>query len=138
MALVLIVDDEEMERVLGSAILESAGHEILYARDGMAAVEVCEEKEVEVIVTDLAMPGASGLRLIRELREARLEVPIIAISGWAKDQLDLALEYGADFALSKPVDGHELLDTIERSLDLPSTRASVNVYRWDRPHDQRR
>lgn len=136
MALVLIVDDEEMERILDTAILETAGHEILYARDGLAAMDVCRSRDVEVILTDLAMPEASGLRLIRELREALADVPIIAVSGWARDQLDLALEYGADFALTKPLDAQDLLQTVEKSLELPTPRPSVNIYRWNRPYDQ--
>lgn len=137
MALVLIVDDEEMERVLDTAILEAAGHEILYARDGLAALAVCKSQDVEVIVTDLAMPEASGLRLIRELREALADTPIIAVSGWARDQLDLALRYGADFALTKPLDAQEVLQTVEKCLELPVPRPSVEIYRWDRPYDRR-
>jgi CheY-like chemotaxis protein len=53
------------------------------------------------------MPRSSGLRLIRELREHNFSIPVIAISGWAADQLDLAHEYGADFILFKPLDGDE-------------------------------
>ena len=73
----------------------------------------------QLVVTDLAMPEFNGLRFIKELRASGLRMPVIAISGWAKDQLDLAESYGADLALSKPIDGAELLRSVQEMLDLP-------------------
>ena len=119
MATILIVDDEEMDRVLETAILENAGYHLLYAEDGATALDVCRRWDVDVVITDLAMPTSSGLRFIRELREAQNAVPIIAISGWAKDQLDLAEKYGADFTMSKPIDGEDLLSTVKKALSPP-------------------
>ena len=119
MARILIVDDEEMDRVLERAILESAGHELLYAGDGEVALKVCREAPVDLVVTDLAMPNFNGLRFIKELREEGFRIPIIAISGWAQDQLDLAKDYGADLTLFKPIDGYELLKSVHEMLDLP-------------------
>jgi two-component system capsular synthesis sensor histidine kinase RcsC len=120
MALILIVDDEEMDRVLERSILENAGHHLLFASDGEAAMRVCREEPVELVVTDLAMPDFNGLRFIRQLREAGLYIPLIAVSGWAVDQLDLAREYGADIALPKPLDGPALLSAVEAALNLPA------------------
>jgi CheY-like chemotaxis protein len=113
MARVLIVDDEEMERVFERTILEKAGHDLRFASDGEAALKICRTDDVEVIVTDLAMPGFNGLRFIKELREDGLMMPVIAVSGWAADQLDLALEYGADLSLQKPIEGPTLLEAVE-------------------------
>jgi DNA-binding response OmpR family regulator len=131
MARILIVDDEEMERVLGAAILESEGHELLYAGDGEVAYELCRTKDPDVLITDLAMPRSSGLRLIRELREHNFSIPVIAISGWAADQLDLAHEYGADFILFKPLDGDELLATVRKALQLRGERPPDPWQPWD-------
>jgi len=125
MARILIVDDEEMDRVLERAILEKAGHELFYAGDGHVALAVCRESDIELVVTDLAMPEFNGLRFIKELREAGFRMPLIAISGWAKDQLDLAEDYGADLTLFKPIDGDALLKAVQELLNLPeiSSRA---------------
>jgi len=120
MARILIVDDEEMERALERAILEKAGHDLLFAADGEAALKLCREEDVELVVTDLAMPDFNGLRFIKELREAGQYVPLIAVSGWAVDQLDLALEYGADLSLMKPVEAPELLKAVDTALHLPA------------------
>lgn len=118
MARILVVDDEEMDRVLVRTILESAGHELFYASDGEVALQVCREIGIDLVVTDLAMPDFNGLRFIKELREERLDIPVIAISGWAADQLDLAEDYGADLTLFKPVDGDQLNGAVNRVLDL--------------------
>jgi CheY-like chemotaxis protein len=118
MARVLVVDDEEMERVLLTALLEPEGHEVLYAGDGGTAFDLCRSMDPDLVVTDLAMPGVSGLRLIRDLREQHFDVPIIAVSKWAADQLDLAQAYGADFILYKPLDGEEFRGKVREALDL--------------------
>jgi CheY-like chemotaxis protein len=118
MARILIVDDEEMERVLEQTILEEAEHEVLFAPDGGVALTVCRENKVDLVVTDLAMPNFNGLRFIKELRKEGIRVPVIAISGWAADQLDLAQDYGADVILFKPIDRDELLGAVKKILDL--------------------
>jgi len=122
MAKILVVDDEEMDRVFERAILESAGHELFYAHDGAVALKICKESSVDLVITDLAMPDFNGLRLIKELRSEGVTVPIIAVSGWAADQLDLAENYGANLALVKPLDGSDLLEAVEDMLDVGKVR----------------
>ena len=56
------------------------------------------------------------------MREQLIDVPIIAVSKWAADQLDLAQEYGADFILYKPLDADELRAAVREALDLRRTR----------------
>jgi CheY-like chemotaxis protein len=132
MARILIVDDEEMDRVLERAILEKAGHELFYASDGHVALAVCREAGIDLVVTDLAMPDFNGLRFIRELRDEGFRMPVIAISGWAKDQLDLAESYGADLTLVKPIDGDKLLSSVQDMLDLPTLSDRDDPWRQGR------
>lgn len=131
MARILIVDDEEMERVLLTAALEGVGHELFYAGDGKGAYDLCRSKDLDLVITDLAMPESSGLRLIKELREHHFNVPIIAVSWWAADQLDLARDYGADFVLCKPLDRKGFLATVEEALELRRMRPSDSWQPWD-------
>jgi CheY-like chemotaxis protein len=138
MAIILIVDDEEMERVMEKAILEAAGHQLLFAVDGESAMKMCKERDVDVMLTDLAMPGFSGLRLIKELRLGGLDLPIIAISGWAADQLDLAYNYGADITLFKPLDPEELFDALDEALKIPLPRPPTDLFGRDRTTDTRK
>ena len=129
MARILIVDDEEMERILERTILEKAGHHLLFASDGETALKLCRVEDVELVITDLAMPVYNGLRFIRELREAHLDMPLIAVSGWAKDQLDLALEYGADLTLAKPLDSETLLEAVTMALKIPKPPDRMDPWR---------
>ena len=129
MARILIVDDEEMDRILERTILENAGHHLLFAANGEHALKICREENVDLVVTDLAMPDFNGLRFIRELREGGLFMPLIAVSGWAVDQLDLAREYGADITLAKPVDGQELLEAVDAGLHLPALPDRMDPWR---------
>ena len=118
MARILVVDDEEMDRALERSILESAGHELLFASDGATALAICEKDNIELVITDLAMPDFNGLRFIKELRESSLMMPVIAVSGWAVDQLDLAQQYGADLVLAKPLDRDELVKAVDEALGM--------------------
>ena len=131
MAIILIVDDEEMERLLEKTILEGAGHQLLFAADGEAALKICKERDVDVVITDLAMPGFSGLRLIKELRLEGLDLPIVAVSGWAADQLDLADEYGADLTLFKPVEAEQLKGAIDKALQIGQARDPTDLFGRD-------
>jgi CheY-like chemotaxis protein len=119
MARILIVDDEEADRVLGRTILEKAGYELFFAGDGQVALGMCKETIMDLVVTDLAMPEFNGLRFIKELREEGFRMPVIAISGWAKDQLDLAEAYGADLTLFKPIEEEKLLSSVQGLLQSP-------------------
>jgi two-component system response regulator (stage 0 sporulation protein F) len=116
MACILIADWDEEDRVHLWTILEEAGHELLFARDGAQAKEIWAKNPVELIITELLMPELSGLRLIKELTEENPRVRIIALSLENADQLDLAEDYGATRTLFKPVTPEALLDAVQEVL----------------------
>ena len=72
MAKILGVDDDEVSRLLMGRLLQDAGHETVYATDGEVALERITSGDFEIIVTDLAMPGLNGLRLIQAIKESRV------------------------------------------------------------------
>lgn len=116
MARILIVDDDEEQRLLFRTLLEGRSHELYFASDGEVALKRFKENSVDLVVTDLAMPHVNGLRLIKEIREADPSVRVIAISGVARDQLLLAEDYGAMAILTKPVDKDAFLDAMKKAL----------------------
>jgi CheY-like chemotaxis protein len=116
MATILIVDDDEGERMLLQTVLEG-DHELRFAPNGRVAEEIVRRERIDLVVTDLAMPEVNGLRLIRDLREWGETMPIIAISGVAPEQLDLAQDYGAGIVLFKPVHKQQFLTAVARCLD---------------------
>lgn len=116
MARLLVVDDEEADRIVLRTILERAHHEVFVARDGDEALAVYAGKGIEVVITDLQMRNVHGLQLITILRDLDPRPGIIAISGTGEFQLDMARALGAWKALSKPVMPDDLLAAVTEVL----------------------
>ncbi len=125
MARILIVDDEESDRLLQQAILERHGHETFLAADGEEALRKYQLKGVEVVITDLHMPELHGFELITVLRDFSPKPSIIAVSGTGPDQLLMANALGAKFTLSKPIDADKLIAAVDQVLSVRAARESA-------------
>ena len=77
---ILIVDDEPNVRLVFRTALESAGYETSTAGDGEAALEVLERAPADLVLLDLQMPGLYGMEVLRRLRDAGNEVPVIFVT----------------------------------------------------------
>ena len=117
MARILIVDDEELDRLLVQGILARRGYETIVAATGEDAFRAFLESEVDVVITDLQMPDVHGFELITILREFNPPPAVIAVSGTGPIQLHMAESLGARLTLQKPVDPALLLDAVERALE---------------------
>jgi CheY-like chemotaxis protein len=101
---ILLVDDEALVRHTLEASLRLNGYEMLHAGDGDEALDVLAAASVDLVVTDLAMPGREGIETIIEIRRRFPHVKVIALSGvFGGFYLGMARQLGADAALSKPV-----------------------------------
>ncbi len=112
MARVLIVDDDEQARLLEGSILERAGHELFFARNGEEAMRALLRKRIDVLVTDLHMPSGDGLELIEAITGLNPDVRIVAVSGTGPTMLSTAAMMGAHATLAKPVSAEELLRAV--------------------------
>jgi len=116
---VLIVEDEESIRAATVATLELNGYRTLTAVDGIEARAVFQEHQarIRLVLTDLMMPRRDGPRLIRELREMDLQVPIIVSTGLdAEAAAHQVGNYGIAVILEKPYTGDDLIRAIHRTL----------------------
>ena len=120
MANILIVDDDETERLALVSILEQAGHDVRSARDGDEALQLYVEERVHVVVTDIVMPGRDGLSLISALKSLDPSSAIIAVSGKSQSQLEASKLFGAREILTKPVDAEELVAAVEDAVNAGS------------------
>ncbi|MBV8613835.1 MAG: PAS domain-containing protein, partial [Acetobacteraceae bacterium] len=116
---VLLVDDEAMVRETLALELEEAGYAVLPAADAGAALTALEAGEtVDILVTDLTMPGGmDGLGLIREVRARRPGLPAVLLTGYAGDGTGAALAVsgivnGTFSLLRKPISGTQLADRV--------------------------
>jgi DNA-binding response OmpR family regulator len=105
-AKILICDDDDMYRQIADAAFAGIGHELTFAMNGDDALALLKAKPIELVITDLVMPGKDGLELIRAMRSARSELPILAMTGGVsslKEPLLVAASaLGADAVIEKP------------------------------------
>ena len=112
MARLLVVDDDEADRVVLRTILERARHEVWVAKDGAEALTHFQGNRIDVVITDLQMANVHGLELITILRELSPRPGIIAISATGEAQLDMARLMGASHTLQKPIRPDILLNAV--------------------------
>jgi signal transduction histidine kinase/ActR/RegA family two-component response regulator len=123
---VLLVDDEKPVRETLAESLEDAGYGVLVAEGGARALALLAEgAAVDILVTDLSMPGMDGLGLIRAAQQKHSGLPAVLLTGYAGDSTALAIGgaiTGAFSLLRKPIRIHELDDRIQALL---ATRRTV-------------
>lgn len=109
-ASVLVVDDEEMVRSVTARVLSSIGLEVETASDGAeAVVHLDRGQRFDLIITDLGMPGISGVDFLRAVRGRDLDVPVIVLTGNPSLESAIsAVQYGAYRYLQKPYDIEDL------------------------------
>ncbi len=121
MAQILVVDDDTLTRDTLRQILEEEQHKIVEAQCGIEAITQLEANPVNLIVTDVIMPGMEGIEMISTLRNRGYAGPIVAISGAsshkAQPPLRLALAAGADQVLEKPFGSKDLLAVVRACLE---------------------
>ena len=103
---ILLAEDEDMVRELTIEIFREDGYTVLDAPNGAAALAICDRYEggIDLLVTDLVMPGMNGIELARRVCESRPGIPVLFVSGYAEDARERLGELGEgqDF-LQKPI-----------------------------------
>jgi CheY-like chemotaxis protein len=102
---VLIVDDNDINRLLGRKLLERDGHSVEVACDGQEALAMIERQTPDVVLMDILMAGLDGLETTRELRRRGFTVPVIALTAnVVQGDRERCIAAGMDGYLSKPLD----------------------------------
>lgn len=119
MATILIIDDEELIRVLLRSTLEAEGYEVAEAANGRQALELYRHRPTDLVITDIVMPELNGLDLLLELTREFLDAKVIAISGEGgeKNVLDVAKLLGARQTFRKPLSLPHLLSAVRFELE---------------------
>lgn len=114
---ILVIEDDRSLRDGLALNLKASGYRVLVAADGDEGLRRAFDDAPDLIILDIMLPGMSGLDILQELREQRVEVPVLILS--ARDQLPHKLEgfgLGADDYITKPFDLKELLARIDAAL----------------------
>jgi two-component system chemotaxis response regulator CheY len=115
---ILIVDDSAMSRRIVRGILESAGHEVAEAADGLAALERYSLEKPDLVVLDLVMGGMYGLDVLQKLREMDGQARIIvATADIQSSTRKMAEQAGSLGFVTKPIQSAELLSVVNSVLE---------------------
>ena len=113
-ATILLVDDDERVRSIMSDALRNAGYEVLIARHGLDALDVAlHASRVDLVVTDVKLPGMDGLRLLGRLRARYPDLAAVVISGYPEFEPPVATLRTATAFLDKPFTGMDLVRVVD-------------------------
>ena len=125
---ILVVDDNSELRAYISSVLQRQGYQVRTAHNGAMALEMIATEQPHLILTDLMMPGMSGLELLQEIRQDnRLSsTPVILLTAKVDDETRIeGVEQGADAYLGKPFNDRELLAEVRNLLALKMNEQKV-------------
>ncbi len=115
---ILVVEDDDVARELMRMSLERKGYVVMTAEDGVRGYSAAVSTRPDLIITDIDMPGADGVHLVRRVRDTPeiAHVPIIVTTGYGTGNASLTLSQGATAYEPKPIDPASFLATVVRLL----------------------
>jgi len=118
MTTVLVVDDKEMLRDSVGVTLQRAGFTVIAAGDGEAALGMIARRKPDAVVTDLKMPGMTGVELLARIREFDGDLPVVLMTAYGTVETAVeAMSLGAFTYITKPFEGDELLIAVKRAIE---------------------
>ena len=115
---ILIVDDEEGLRKGLSTLLEDEGYGVLATDTAERALEIMEAEHIDLVLTDMRMPGMDGIELLKRIRERHGDVGVIILTGYGQIESYIeAMNFGAIEYVSKPFKVNELKFIVKRILE---------------------
>ena len=118
--MILLVDDEERYREVLARVLTKAGYEVVEASDGIEALSLLEKSKIDLVLSDILMPGLNGYALVARLRAKWPRMPVILTTGFLSQDAAKNMMNGSVEFIPKPIDIAVLIAMIERLLT-PST-----------------
>jgi two-component system capsular synthesis sensor histidine kinase RcsC len=116
-ARVHIIEDGELNRDLFERYVKEIGHMAVVASSGKEGLRIFETQKFDLVITDLSMPGISGLQVAKGVKKHACAVPVVLVSGWAQHQEEQRIkEAGIDFVVHKPCTVKEFQDVVEEAL----------------------
>ena len=112
-ARVLLVEDNDQVRAFTHEILKDLGCTVLLAKDGREAIALLEDTSVEVVVTDVVMPGMSGIELADTIKKRWRDLPVILATGYSDELVEKRPEYPS---ISKPFTSVHLQEALVSAL----------------------
>ncbi len=116
---ILIVDDEKNYLILLEALLCDEGYEVIITSSPQEALKIVETREIDLIITDMKMPGISGMELMDKVHRRYPEIPVIMMTAYATVEKAVeAMKKGAFDYITKPFRNEELKLTIKKAINM--------------------
>lgn len=113
---ILVVDDEPNYLVVLSELLKDEGFEVFTASNGEEGLKIVEAVDLDIVITDMQMPGMNGLQLLYRVKEKKPDLPVVVITAFAEvDKAVQAMMAGAFNYLAKPFSNDELIITLKKA-----------------------
>ncbi len=113
---ILVVDDEPNYLIVLSELLRDEGYEVFTAPGGKEALQIVQEVDLDIIISDMQMPGMDGMQLLLAIKEINSDLPVIIITAYAEIEKAVAsMQAGAFCYLAKPFSNDELLVNINKA-----------------------
>lgn len=113
----LIVDDQNGIRVLLMEVFSSEGYETFQASNGKLALEIVKNKQPDLVLLDMKIPGMDGLEILKQIRKIDTEIKVIMMTAYGElDMIKEAMELGALAHFTKPFDIDELRIAVNKLL----------------------
>lgn len=113
---ILVVDDEPNYLIVLSELLKDEGFEVFTAADGREGIQIVEDVDLDLVVTDMQMPGMNGLQLLDRIKSIQQHLPVIVITAFAEvGKAVEAMQAGAFSYLAKPFSNDELIVTLKKA-----------------------
>ncbi len=127
MSRILVIEDDDVVRELMRLALEARGHEVFVAENGVAGYDAAVFVRPDLIVTDIQMPGADGVHVVRRVRDTPSieKTPILITTAFGTGTATFSLQLGADAYEPKPLNPQSFLATVERLLATHSTKKAA-------------
>ncbi len=117
---ILVIDDNASVRKAITLMLEGGGFSVTSAKDGSEGLRAFESMAPDLVIVDIIMPDKDGIEIIREMRRARPDTKIIAMTGGGRmsnlDFLRMARAFGAVESMAKPIDPDDLVARVQACL----------------------
>ncbi|MGB3106498.1 MULTISPECIES: response regulator transcription factor [Sphingobacterium] len=116
--LILIAEDDELILRTVEHKLVKEGHEVVLTRNGREAIEKINELDLDLVVTDIMMPFASGIEILSAIKRIGKKIPVIVLSSMGQEEVVVdAFDLGASDFMVKPFSPNELILRIKRLIN---------------------
>jgi len=113
---ILVVDDEPNYLIVLSELLRDEGFEVFTAANGKEGLQVVKDVDLDIVITDMQMPGMNGMQLLQHIKEINKELPVLMITAYAEvEKAVAAMQAGAFSYLAKPFSNDELIVSIHKA-----------------------